>query len=261
MRMAGIEFNRRGLFAAGAVGAGGLVLSGCSTPADATSTAGLPGGPGGTVDGLPNTSSNATVDLLADTKIVPVLRDPTPDRAMATARAWVEGGCRAIELTTTTPDVFHVAAMLAKDGVTVGVGTMRTVDHIQMAKEAGASFVPSFATWPQLIETASSLGLVPVPGTSTPTEVFASLAAPMIKIFPARILGLDYLETLRVLFPGIRTQVTGGVGLTPADARAWLAAGATIVAPPGDLLGRVEEIGAAALSQRVRQYRTAVGAP
>ena len=249
--------------AAGTAGAGGLALAGCATQATgATGTsaaAAAASSSSSTSDGLPNTAPNPVVDLLHNQQVVPVLRDPTPDAAMRTARAWVDAGCRAIELTTTTNDVFHVAMMLARDGVTVGVGTLHSVEQVHQAADAGASFALSFATWPGLIAAASERGMVPIPGTMTPSEVVASLAAPVVKIFPAKLLGVDYLKTLLRLLPGLRTQVAGADTTDPAAARVWLDAGATFIGIDGNMFGAVNDVGEAQITLRARDYMTHVG--
>ena len=258
--MTGTGFDRRGLFAAGAVGAGGLLLAGCASPASSasleSSTSSTPDG--STVDGLPNTAPNPIVDILAAQRFVPVLRDPTPDSAMRTAQAWIAAGCKAIELTTTTPDVFHVAMMLARDGVKVGVGTLHNVEQVHQAADAGASFALSFATWPGLITAASERGMVAIPGTMTPTEVVASLAAPVIKIFPGKLLGIDYLRSLLILLPGLRTQIAGADTADPMAVRAWLDAGATFIGIDGNMFGPVNDIGQTQITSLARDYLTAI---
>ena len=261
--MTGIGFNRRGFLAVGTVGAlgAGAALSGCATASDAAASASASHGTGSPSTGYPNTSTSPTIDTLTAQRIIPVLRDPTPDSAMRTAQAWIAAGCRAVELTTTTPDVFHVAMMLARDGITVGVGTLHNVDQVQQAADAGAAFALSFATWPGLISTATARGMLPIPGTMTPSEVYASLAAPIIKVFPASLLGRDYVRTLALLLPGIRTQVTGGIGSDPADARAWLDAGATIVGVDGDMFGPIDDVSAQLMTTRARDYLAAVTGP
>jgi 2-dehydro-3-deoxyphosphogluconate aldolase/(4S)-4-hydroxy-2-oxoglutarate aldolase len=211
-------------------------------------------------NGLPNLLPDATADQFAAQQIVPVLRNSTAGGALATAQAWIAAGCTCIELTTSTPDVFTVAERLSAEGAFVGIGTMRSADDVNSAADAGARYVLSFATFPALIDTALDRGLTPIPGTMTPTEVFASLRAPIIKIFPAATVGIGYLKALQVVYPGVRTQVTGGIGATPVDARAWLDAGATAVGVPGDVCGTAETDGADAVAESVRRYLAALQA-
>jgi 2-dehydro-3-deoxyphosphogluconate aldolase/(4S)-4-hydroxy-2-oxoglutarate aldolase len=250
------SIGRRTLFSASALGA--VALAGCATTSVAATSASTSGA--GDNDGLPNLEPNVVADAIAAQRVVPVLRDATAEAALNTARAWIAAGCTIIELTTSTPDVFSAARTLVGEGVTVGIGTMRTREHVAQAADAGASFVLSFATFPALIEEALARGITPIPGTATPTEVYVSLAAPVIKVFPAATLGIGYLEALRTVYPGIRTTVTGGITDHPADAIAWLAAGATSVGPGGNLLGSLEELSPSALQSRINAYVSEVQA-
>lgn len=248
------QVDRRGFLAAAAVlpVAG---LAGCSTSDESGAAAPSGVATGGiSAIGQANTSPDPTADAFAAQMVVPVLRDPSPERALATARAWIAGGCSVIELTTTTPDVVSAAATLADEGIYVGIGTMHSGAQVDEAADAGAKFVLSFATYPDLISQAFARGITPIPGTMTPTEVYNSLAAPLIKVFPASIVGTDYVTYMRTFFPGIRMQVTGGVGSTPEETAAWLHAGATAVGVAGDVCGSVATLGEAAVRDNVRDY-------
>ena len=246
-----MTIERRSLLAASLV-VPAVALAACAPGANAGAVT--------STTGSPNLAPDATADQFAAQRIVPVLRNPTAEGALATARAWVAAGCSCIEFTTSTPDVFSIAQTLASEGVYVGIGTMRSADHVNSAADAGARYVLSFATFPALIDTAIDRGLTPIPGTMTPTEVFTSLRAPIIKIFPAATVGIGYLEALQIVYPGLRTQVTGGVGATPADSRAWLDAGATAVGVPGDVCGTSENDGAAGVTESARRYLAAIRA-
>ncbi len=244
--------SRRSLLVTAAASSAAVVAA-CSTGSSANSTSPAR-------SGAPNVDSDPTVDRFTDQRIVPVLRDPSPEKALETARAWISAGCSTIELTTSTPDVFDAARELSDEGIYVGIGTMRNAAQVEASADAGARFVLSFATFPELIDTARERGITPIPGTMTPTEVFASLAAPIIKVFPAATVGIGYLEALQIVYPGIRTQVTGGIGATPEDSLAWLDAGATAIGVSGDVCGDPSAEGVEAVSQRISSYLAAVRA-
>ena len=226
---AGEGIDRRGLLAAGV---GGLVAASALGGEAAAAATG-----GGTADGLPNTTHHRVLDRMARQRAVPVFRDATWQDALASARRWVAGGARVVELTTSTPDVHRATRALVADGVTVAVGTMRTRTDVRRAAAAGASLVMAPGTFPGLIEQAETEGVIPVPGTMTPTEVYQSLAAPLIKIYPANVVGIPFLQALLVVYPGLRTYPNGGFTADPAVARAWLDAGATAVGIAGSTFG------------------------
>lgn len=225
--------NRRNLLAAGLGGIAAATLLGAKAADAAT---------GATADGLPNAAHHRVLDRMARQRVIPVFRCPTWRVALANARRWIEGGATVVELTTSTPDVHRAARALVADGVTVGIGTMRTRDDVRRAAAAGASIVFAPGTFPALIDEAQRQGIVPVPGTMTPTEVYQSLAAPMIKIYPANVVGIPYLQALLAVYPELRTYPNGGFTSDPAVARAWLDAGATAIGIAGRTLGDAAEI-------------------
>ncbi|MGI9186815.1 MAG: bifunctional 4-hydroxy-2-oxoglutarate aldolase/2-dehydro-3-deoxy-phosphogluconate aldolase [Gaiellales bacterium] len=216
--------NRRDLLVAGL---GGIVATGLISAAAADAVT------GGTPEGLPNMAHHRVLNQMARPRAIPVFRDATWRAALTSARRWVSCGATVVELTTSTPDVHRAARALVADGVTVGIGTMRTRDDVRRAAAAGAAMALAPGTFPGLIDEAQAQGIVPVPGTMTPTEVYQSLAAPIIKIYPANVVGVPYLDALLAVYPGLRTYPNGGFTADPTIARAWLAAGATAIGIAG----------------------------
>ncbi len=185
--------------------------------------------------GFPNLTHNRVLDRMARQRAVPVFRDPTWRAALRSARRWVAAGATVVELTTSTPDVHRATRALVAEGVTVAVGTMRNRDDVRRAAAAGAAMVLAPGTFPALIDEADARGVVPVPGAMTPTEVYQSLAAPMIKIYPADVVGISFLHAMLTVYPQLRTYPNGGFTADPAQARTWLDLGATVIGVPGSV--------------------------
>ena len=106
----------------------------------------------------------------------------------------------------------------------------------QPPRAHGSSSAPDSFT--EVIETALDLGLEPVPGVFTATEILAATAAGarMMKLFPASCGGPSYLRALRGPFPTIPIIPTGGVRIE--EVQAYLDAGATVIALGSELVGR-----------------------
>jgi len=121
----------------------------------------------------------------------------------------------------------------------VGVGTVVDSEQVRAAAAAGARFVVSPGFVPEVIETALTLGLEPVPGVFTATEILAATAAGarVMKLFPASCGGPPYLRALRGPFPDVALIPTGGVRID--EVHAYLEAGASVVALGSELVGRV----------------------
>jgi 2-dehydro-3-deoxyphosphogluconate aldolase / (4S)-4-hydroxy-2-oxoglutarate aldolase len=153
--------------------------------------------------------------------------------------ALVRGGIEQVEVTIDTPGALEAFAVAAGEGRTVGVGTIVDSEQVRAAAAAGARFVVSPGLVPEVIETAFTLGLEPMPGVFTATEILAAAATGVrvMKLFPASSGGPSYLRALRGPFPTIAIIPTGGVRIE--EVQAYLQAGATAIALGSDLVGRV----------------------
>ena len=142
----------------------------------------------------------------------------------------------------------------------VGIGTVRTVDHLRAAGDAGAEFTVSQIFLPELAAAAREQQIAFIPGALTPTEVVTAWNAgvPAVKVSPIGPLGgVNYLRELRGPLPDVALMPTGGITL---DAAAhYLDAGAVAVGVSGALLGDVLLGGdLAALSARAEQLMSSV---
>jgi 2-dehydro-3-deoxyphosphogluconate aldolase / (4S)-4-hydroxy-2-oxoglutarate aldolase len=120
----------------------------------------------------------------------------------------------------------------------LGVGSVRTVEDLRAAADAGADFAVSQIFLPELVDAAAELGLCYIPGALTPTEVVSAWnrGAPTVKVSPiGPVGGLDYLRELLVPMPDVAVMPTGGVTLETAAA--YLRLGAVAVGISGHLFG------------------------
>jgi 2-dehydro-3-deoxyphosphogluconate aldolase / (4S)-4-hydroxy-2-oxoglutarate aldolase len=193
------------------------------------------------------------LERIAAQRVVPVIRSSDADDAIATSRACARAGMRVVELTRTTPDVERALHSLRKDDLLLGLGTVTQAGQVRPAAAAGARFVVSFAVVDRMIEVAGELGVTPIPGALTPTEILRCLhaGAPAVKIFPARLVEPAYLSDLRAVMPSLSALVTGGVPATGDGMRPWLAAGGLAVGI-GSGLGTVASLGEEEVERRAR---------
>lgn len=156
-----------------------------------------------------------------------ILRTADRDVVRPALEAVIRGGFRIVEVTMTTPDCLeHIAALAERHGLVVGAGTVLTVDDAKEARAAGARFLVSPCTDPQVITFCRQHDLVSVPGTFTPTEMMAAhrAGADLIKLFPAPANGPEFLRAVRGPLPFLRLFPTSGV--TEDNVDAWFHAGA-----------------------------------
>ena len=152
--------------------------------------------------------------------------------------ALARGGIELLEITIDTPGALEAVERAAGNGHTVGVGTVVSADQVDACAAAGAGFVVSPGLSVEVIARARELGLEPIPGVFTATEILAAMAAgaTVMKLFPASPGGPTYLRALLGPFPTAALVPTGGVRID--QIRAYLDAGAAVVALGGELVGR-----------------------
>lgn len=176
-------------------------------------------------------------------RVVPVIRTSTAAHA-ATACAWLrEAGMSVLEITLTTPDAVALIRELAGEpGLVVGAGTVPDPQAAEACLAAGARFLVTPWTDPEVIRVARQAGACAMPGALTPTEIRAALAAgaDVVKLFPASSAGGPaHVKAVRAVFPDAIFCPTGGVDAR--NAPDYLAAGAAFVGIGGTLVdeGRI----------------------
>ena len=180
-----------------------------------------------------------TIARLTDRRIVPVVRTHTPEAA-ETAVAWLsEAGVGVFEITMTVPGAADVIRALSADNrdTLIGAGTVFTAAQAEACIEAGARFVVSPATVPEVMDACRRAQIACIPGALTPTEVHAALAAgaQAVKIFPAASVGgPSHIKALAQVFPDVPLCPTGGVSADSIPD--YLAAGAAFVGLGGRLV-------------------------
>lgn len=207
-------------------------------------------------------------DRLARTRttgVLAVLRAPSAEQALAASDAIIRGGIRGIEVTFSTPDAPAVIRELIArhgDSAHIGAGTVTTQAQAVAAAEAGADFLVSPGTLPDLTRSMLETGRVVMTGAMTPTEVMQALdlGVDVVKIFPASLGGPSYLGALRGPFPSAPLMPTGGV--TPDNLADWFAAGAVAVGAGGDLAhsGSIAAGDWADLTARATRFAAALAA-
>lgn len=162
-------------------------------------------------------------------RVVPVARGLDPTSAPALVSALLAGGLRIIEITVEAVGAIDAIAAVGGGEMTVGAGTIVTIDQASRAVDAGAEFLVTPHLDVALLEWADANGVVMIPGALTPTEIFTAwrYEPPAVKLFPAHVGGPEYLRSLLGPYPDLQLIPTGGV--TGDNAHAFLEAGAVAV--------------------------------
>lgn len=172
--------------------------------------------------------------------VIGILRKCPAIHATSIAAAAINAGLKVLEVTLDSPDALKVIESLCATHpeVLIGAGTVASAEEVRQVVDSGGRFVISPMLNDDVVTTALRLGVVPMPGVATPTEIHRAmqLGAPIVKIFPAEQLGGPaFLSAVRAPLREPRMVPTGGVDVS--NAAAYLAAGAWAVGVGGSLFG------------------------
>lgn len=178
----------------------------------------------------------SAIDLLRTDRIAAVIRaDRVPDpRRLADALA--AGGVHLVEFTFTIPAVCDVIAAGVGGDAVIGAGTVLSAAQARDAIAAGAQFIVTPCVVPEVAAVCRMREVPFLLGAYSPGEVLAAhqLGSAAVKVFPAGTGGPGHIKNLRGPFPHIDLIPSGGI--TPGNARDFLAAGAMALFAGSDLV-------------------------
>ena len=181
------------------------------------------------------------IQRLLDPGIIAIIRADSSEQLLRAAEALLAGGVTAMEVTMTTPNALQVIGdITAKfgDRVLIGVGSVLDAETARAALLAGAEFVVTPVTRPEVIRLCNRYGKPIASGAFTPTECLLAYesGADFVKLFPADQAGPAYIKNILAPLPMLQIIPTGGV--TPATAGAFLQAGSVALGAGSALVSR-----------------------
>ena len=214
-------------------------------------------------------SPGKTLQLIEKGGVLPVVRLPDLTRAADVARALLEGGVTAFELTMTSPGALEALALLRDkvaafgDGAAaLGMGSALNREMASTAISLGAQFIVAPILDLPTVACCVERNVPVMPGAFTPTEIHTAWAAgaTVVKVFPATRLGPGYFKDVLAPLPHLKLMPTGGVDLE--NTGEFILAGAVAVGV-GSALVRQEWVADgnwAALTEQARRFTAAVQA-
>lgn len=155
-------------------------------------------------------------------KVIAIVRGVEPEKTLKVAQALFDGGIRMMEITYNAKapeNDEQVARCIAAvkehfDGeMLVGAGTVLTIRQVELTAQAGGSYTISPSVNVEVIRRSKELGMLPMPGALTPTEIVTAheAGAAYVKLFPIANLGSAYVKAVRAPLSHIRMLAVGGV--------------------------------------------------
>jgi 2-dehydro-3-deoxyphosphogluconate aldolase / (4S)-4-hydroxy-2-oxoglutarate aldolase len=207
----------------------------------------------------PDASLAHAVHVVTQARLIVIIRTDRSDAVGAALRILADAGVRVAEISLTGKGALGALDRAVEelgDRLLIGAGTVRSPHDAEQALAAGARFLVSPNLNRDVVAIARERVVLHLPGVFSPTEVAQALAdgAALIKLFPAGRLGPGYVRDLLAPFPEAKLVPTGGI--TSANVRGFLDAGAVAVAVGSEIVSPSTIGDREALSARVRQFQS-----
>jgi 2-dehydro-3-deoxyphosphogluconate aldolase/(4S)-4-hydroxy-2-oxoglutarate aldolase len=161
--------------------------------------------------------------LAAQSPVIPVLTIERTADAVPLARALADGGLKVIEVTLRTKVAIEAVRAIAAEvpDCVLGVGTVVKPADIAAAVGAGAKFLVSPGTPPELAAALGDAAVPVLPGCATVSEAMALAARgfKVLKFFPAEASGgIAWLKSVAAPLAEAKFCPTGGIDVKNAKA-------------------------------------------
>ena len=164
-------------------------------------------------------------NVIDETKLIPLTTITSREDVEPLCEVLIEASIPLIEITLRDHRTLDIIDEFNKfPEVHLGVGTIRSESHIDLAINASASFLISPGYSENLLNYAKQNNIPLIPGVQTPSEIIKANEAGLttLKFFPAELSGgVDRLKAYRSVFSDIKFIPTGGI--TNENALSYLA--------------------------------------
>lgn len=158
---------------------------------------------------------NSILETIGRHALLPILTLEDAGAANAVADALVAGGLPLMEVTFRTAAAESAIRTIAnRKDVTIGAGTVLSVDLVKRAVAAGASFMVTPGFNPKVVQYCIDNRIPITPGTITPTDVDQAreMGLEVVKFFPAESFGgLSTMKAIAAPLHMMKFIPTGGI--------------------------------------------------
>lgn len=207
--------------------------------------------------------SEFNLSLFEKEPVMGILRGVTEDSLDGVLETAISAGLRFLEITWNTARadfLLYKAAQKYSDQISLGAGTIRSVEDAQKALDSGAKFLVSPGLNEKVAAFCQDKNTAYFPGALTPTEIETAwnLGAVMVKVFPSSQFGPGYFKLVKGPLQDVKLMAVGGVG--SENVKQYLQAGADAVALGGSIfsVNRMQNKEFPAIGKDIEEFLLAV---
>ncbi|MGW7977059.1 bifunctional 4-hydroxy-2-oxoglutarate aldolase/2-dehydro-3-deoxy-phosphogluconate aldolase [Staphylococcus xylosus] len=156
------------------------------------------------------------IDSIKKYQIISIIRGYDTEDTLKIVEQLYKAGIRLVEVTLNSPNAFNSINSLNHiydDEMLIGAGTVLNVEQCEKAINAGAKFIISPDTNPEVIAYTKKENVISIPGALTPSEITlaSNKGADIVKVFPIAEMGPGYIKDIRAPLDDMNLLPTGGI--------------------------------------------------
>ncbi|CAM9541739.1 unnamed protein product [Ectocarpus sp. 8 AP-2014] len=163
---------------------------------------------------------------------IAVLRDVQLERAVEVVHALYEEGFNMISVTADTRSFSKILRCIPRSffpDLLLGASSVTTLDEVDVAFACAVNFVSSTSCDPAIVKRTRDLGMVSIPGVSTPAQAASAVQAGggILKVYPATNVSPNQCRDIvnAIKTSNIPVVISGGV--EPDQLQAYFKSGAS----------------------------------
>mgnify|MGYP001236662963 FL=1 len=155
------------------------------------------------------------IELFEKAPIIGIMRNINEETVKSILPVYFKSGFNSVEITMNSTKAVEIIKSSVKEfpEMNIGAGTVCTMEELDLACDAGASFIVSPILSIEIIKKSIERKVAVFPGALTPTEIFKahSLGATAVKVFPITSFGPKYVKDLIAPLDNMKLIPVGGV--------------------------------------------------
>jgi len=155
------------------------------------------------------------IELFEKAPIIGIMRNINEETVKSILPVYFKSGFNSVEITMNSTKAVEIIKSSVKEfpEMNIGAGTVCTMEELDLACDAGASFIVSPILSIEIIKKSIERKVAVFPGALTPTEIFKahSLGATAVKVFPITSFGPKYVKDLIAPLGNMKLIPVGGV--------------------------------------------------
>lgn len=155
------------------------------------------------------------IELFEKAPIIGIMRNINEETVKSILPVYFKSGFNSVEITMNSTKAVEIIKSSVKEfpEMNIGAGTVCTMGELDLACDAGASFIVSPILSIEIIKKSIERKVAVFPGALTPTEIFKahSLGATAVKVFPITSFGPKYVKDLIAPLGNMKLIPVGGV--------------------------------------------------